>query len=316
MIVIGSTALEIGFEDTGMVLGRKPVDLDLMGWQWEINDFIANRNVKITKKTTDKTVGTIDSRHVEFEILNHSFSGQLCFEYLQKYKTPKREKFYNVDMAVAPLEVMYSIKKSHRHFPRNWKKHIVDFLKMDVYLNGIDVLDRITAVREEETKKRVGLKTPSLNKNAKDFFDDNVSNRTFVHDDIHKVMAHFDKPMYEYIKVDPNLVKCSREKFEALSFTQKMCCVLEEAYVIALERAIIPMIFCGGPITTADDAFDWAIMRICTNLTSGWFREFATMRYLDIMNYRNENYVDKFLNAVDNGTIKRIETKNEPTISN
>lgn len=59
-------------------------------------------------------------------------------------------------------------------------------------------------------------------------------------------------------------------------------------------------------LETADAAFDWAIMRICTNLCSGWFREFATDYYPAIMYLRNKNYVEKFLEAYESGKIQLI----------
>jgi hypothetical protein len=309
MIVIGSTALKIGLEDAGLSLGRVPVDLDLMGFDWEILHFAEENELELTEVKKHKYLSAIGGKHIEFEILDSSLSGQRYSKYLSYNIDTHIETFYDEDMLVAPLEVLYSIKKAHRHYPRQWKKHIQDFLLLDEFFAGNDRLAEITAIREKETKEREGLKTPSLNKTAADFFNDNVSNRTFIHDEIHQIMAHYEKPLYESIKIDPNLVKCSREKFDNLPYQKRLECVLEEAYVIALERAVIPMIFAGGQITTSDKAFDWAIMRICTNLTSGWFREFALLNYHKIMEHRNKFYVDKFLEAVDTGKIKQIETK-------
>jgi hypothetical protein len=89
------------------------------------------------------------------------------------------------------------------------------------------------------------------------------------------------------------------------TFEDKCKCVLEEAYVIALERRIIPMIFGGGGGYTSEEALDWALMRVCTTLCSGWFRNFATNNYYDIKRLSNKNYVEKFLTEYENGNIKR-----------
>jgi hypothetical protein len=174
-------------------------------------------------------------------------------------------------------------------------------------LQGRDILARITDARTKETIERERLRTPSLNKTAKDFFDDNVSNRTFIHDQIHEVMAFGDRPMFEKIQKEPGKVACSKEKFNALHYIERIRCVQEEAYVIALERAMIPMLFEGAPIANAQKAYQWAVMRIATTLCSGWFREFAVEHYDDIMLLYNENYVDKFLTAVENGKIERVK---------
>jgi hypothetical protein len=46
-------------------------------------------------------------------------------------------------------------------------------------------------------------------------------------------------------------------------------------------------------------------MRICTTLCSGWFRQFATDNYLRIREYIDNNYVEKFLEAYQNGEITK-----------
>ena len=65
------------------------------------------------------------------------------------------------------------------------------------------------------------------------------------------------------------------------------------------------MLFSKGKFYTSEEAFDWALMRICTNLCSGWFREFATNNYFIIKKLYNKNYVEKFLLAYENGNITR-----------
>ena len=156
--------------------------------------------------------------------------------------------------------------------------------------------------------ERERLKTPSLARKAEDFFDDNVSNKTFIHDQIHEVMAFGERPMFEKILKEPGVsVACSKEKFNDLKYLDRIRCVQEEAYVIALERAMIPMLFEKGPLSRPKDAYLWAVMRICTTLCSGWFREFALENYDDLVLFYNSDYVDKFLNAVEDGRIKRIK---------
>jgi len=83
-------------------------------------------------------------------------------------------------------------------------------------------------------------------------------------------------------------------------------CVLEESYVIALERKIIPMLNGISEPISSKDAFNWSLMRICTTLCSGWFREFATDNWSKIINFYDKNYVLKFLEAESKGLIKKI----------
>ncbi len=71
--------------------------------------------------------------------------------------------------------------------------------------------------------------------------------------------------------------------------------MLEEAYVIALERKIIPtMKGSPGPFWKPFDAFKWALMRICTTLCSGFFRQWAIDNYFLILNSYDPGFVDKF----------------------
>jgi hypothetical protein len=305
MFIIGSTALKEGLKKYGLGLGRDPKDLDFICTQLEMEKFCAEHGVPFNKLAEYKYhTQLLNGTHAEFELLEHSKSGKLYYEYISKFTQPK---YGFENHLLAPLEVMLSIKRSHRHYPRQFDKHIQDYSLIKQVM-PIDILDGITKIREEEIAERYGkLKTPSLNKSKDDFFTDNVSNRTFIHDEIHKIMAHREKPMYEYYSVGDGTVKCSKEKFFAMPYWRQYWGVQEEAYVIALERILIPMIYSGGPLSTPDKAFKWALMRICTTLTSGWFRDFATENYTMIVESRKADYADIFFNAVDNGKIKRID---------
>ena len=105
--------------------------------------------------------------------------------------------------------------------------------------------------------------------------------------------------------VNETFALCDKRLWTIFPYEDKCKCVLEEAYVIALERKILPMIFGAGKGYTSDEAFDWALMRICTTLCSGWFREFATKNYFIIKKLYNKDYVEKFLTAYEKGDITR-----------
>jgi hypothetical protein len=313
MLVIGSVALQRALSAYDRPLGRTPKDLDVICTEEEMRNYAKAHYLDLKQMSDYKWRGLpqlVGNPFVEFELLEKSESGHMYTLYtVDKLLRPQDlHVFYGSDapLIYAPLEVLYSIKRAHRHYPRMWKKHAKDRAIMEGLLIK-DKLPEITAIREKETEAREGkLKTPSLDKTAEDFFNDKVSNKIFIHDEIHAVMAHREKPMYEYFKKDGAKVACSREKFEELLIGDRMRAVLEEAYVIALERMMIPMLFAGGRPTTADQAFDWAIMRICTNLCSGWFREFATDYYPAITYLRDKNYVEKFLQAYEDGKIQLI----------
>jgi hypothetical protein len=294
--------------------------MDVICSHEEMQKYARYRKLRLTYRSDSKWAGDAVTPHVlypnrvEFELLGKYESSLRYVQYtMETLKTTTDwacQDPDNAPMLYAPLEVLYSLKLSHRYYPRNFKKHALDRAMLK-HLLGSDALSDITTMRLKETEERIGkLKTPSLDKTAEDFFNDRVSNKLFVHDEIHAVMAHREKPMFEYYKKDASKVACSREKFEALPREARVQGVLEEAYVIALERMILPMIFMQGRPSTASEAFDWALMRICTNLCSGWFREFANSNYRLIWLSRNEYYVEDFLKAFQEGKIRRIGEAN------
>lgn len=311
MIVYGSQALRIGLEKAGMGFPYKRIgrpDLDVFATEQEAGEFFKTAKLVLVNRSADKILAKgPDGMMVEIEIIKLGTSTHLYWIWANSIATLDKTSFYGIEMEVAPLEMLFSIAKGCRHTPRKFHQHVKDYNFLREILGGKDVFERVTNLRYEETKKRDGLKTPSLMKSTQEFFDDSVSNKTLIHDQIHEVMAHGERPMFEKIKVDPNKVTCSKDRFMTLSQAQRRQCVQEEAYVIALERAIIPMLFENGPLARPEDAYRWAVMRICTNLTSGWFREWALENYDHVMFWYNPDYVEKFLKAVESGRIKRIE---------
>jgi hypothetical protein len=239
-------------------------------------------------------------KHIEFQIAEKS---PAVAAYLANPKSYSGITFDG--MLVATPEMLYSLKRSHRFLARHWEKHIRDYHILKTLVSGVDIMPEITKLKSDETKHT--KKPPSLNKTKDEFFKDDVSNHTFEHDDIHRVMAHRERPMFEYIEDSLNgTVKSSKEKFFQLTREEQIQCVLEEAYVIALERGILPMLYEGKKLADAKTAIQWSLMRICTTLTSGWFREFAVENYPYIVNSVDPRYVEKFLYFVDSGQIKRI----------
>jgi hypothetical protein len=299
MLIVGSKALKHHYPDFPRVIN----DIDLIGFAKDailLTKLLEPSEVKNTEhtillKNIKNKTDVYNTNNVEILLADNSIS-------LKKYLDYDKGKIY------ASKEVLYSLKKSHIHFPIKFKKHIHDYCFLHDVLFGEDVLSEITKLNYQETEQRFGkLKTPSLNKSVESFFDQSKEYVTsyFIHDDIHQVMSHYEKPLYLKMQKDPSIAKCDKDLWRIFPYEHKCQCVLEEAYVIALERKILPMIFGGGKGYTSDEAFDWALMRICTTLCSGWFREFATKNYFIVKKLYNNEYVEKFLTEYKNGNIKR-----------
>jgi hypothetical protein len=307
MIIVGSTALKYHFPN----IDREVKDIDIIGNENDIKYLTNALNPKNVKST--EYITTLVGIQNKFGIWNTD-----NVEILKSEKSESLKQYINYDtqggklgdgLRYASKEVLFSLKKSHIHFPIKFEKHIRDYCFLYDELKGVDVLESITKINFKETELRVGkLRTPSLNKSTKEFFgqSEGFVKSYFIHDDIHRVMSHYDRPLYEKMQKDSVLAKCDKDLWEGFTFEEKCKCVLEEAYVIALERKILPMLFGKGPYFSSEEALNWSLMRISTTLCSNWFRQFATDNFFRIKEYKDNNYTEKFLEAYHNGTINKI----------
>ncbi len=306
MLIVGSKALKYHFPN----LNREVKDIDIIGTKGDIDYLIENlcpERVVSTKWLT--TLFKIKKKDSFFntdnvEILNSTGSRSLSM-YLKHRENS--EPFLH-GLRWASKEVLLSLKKSHINFPIKFNKHIIDY---NILLNELkeDKLRNITKLNFQETKERFGeLKTPSLKNKTTEFFgqSEKFVKYFYVHDDLHKVMAHYNQPIYSDMQIDESNAWCEKSIWDGFEFDKKIKCVLEEAYVIALERKIIPMLNGISEPISSKSAFDWALMRICTTLCSGWFREFATDNWSKIVDQYDKDYVLKFLEAEYSGLIKKI----------
>jgi hypothetical protein len=135
--------------------------------------------------------------------------------------------FYGTDVQIAPLSMLFSIKKAHRHSPRKFEKHVRDYTFLRALVK-VDAFGKVTKMRYAETKERDRLFTPSLKKTKDEFFDDKVSNRTFIHDEIHEVMAFGARPMFEKIRIAEDIdavMESQRDLVEPVLKIKQLLCV-------------------------------------------------------------------------------------------
>lgn len=198
------------------------------------------------------------------------------------------------------LKMSHRFKKNSPHFEKTRKdilalrKFVIDNSETDNHLVEYKSLAGMLKRREECT---YNYKHPNLKQGKNAFFTDSV-NYVYDHDTIHEAVKMLDKPAYTYYIADGAEVHCSKEKFEALPKIVKLYGVLEESYVLALERAIIPF------DTAPERAFQIALEKVCTSITSGWFREFAWENYDTVKELYHQSFVQKFKSALEAGRIK------------
>jgi hypothetical protein len=176
---------------------------------------------------------------------------------------------------IATIPYLYAIKRSHMHRPLAFSKHFMDmiWLKSQTTEEQEREIAGFLKERKRLTYQFYGQNVPSLKKSNDDFFDDPVD-KIYVHDDLHEVVAFYDRPIYTKLKFDDGLAHCERQLWDQLCQGDRVKCVQEEAMVIALERFIIPK-----RLKSPRMAFLKALEKICTTLTSGWFRDFAIDNY-------------------------------------
>lgn len=203
-----------------------------------------------------------------------------------------------ITLKVAPLNLLYSLKFSHRFL-----KNSPHFLKT---MRTIQVLRRLPFIdvwdadwMERRIKETYDYKHPNLKVSKDSFFNSNFD-YVYDHDSIHEAVKVLDKPAYTFYMDGDAEVNCSREKFFAQDMTIRLLGVLEEAYVLAIERSQVPNNFNIDPRRS----FNIALEKVCTSITSGWFREFAWEHYAIVQQMYDSIYVDKFKLALQKGQIK------------
>lgn len=234
---------------------------------------------------------------IEIEMAYRGTSGAAILDLMESTGT---ENLYEV----APLSLMYVIRESHRyrdsiHFEKNMER--LDTYIEKQYKSRVSApLREILELRETETYTRAPIK---LNVPKTKFFSNDGVNYIYDHDTIHQAIAIGEVPAYTLISQSE--VYSSKAKFDALPDSKKDLCVLEEAWVIALERGYLPYRKSKRQPRYHTEGFGFdgdymqalfktAMQKICTTLTSGWFREYASLNYSRLVKTKRD-YLDDFL---------------------
>jgi hypothetical protein len=185
------------------------------------------------------------------------------------------------------------IKRSHLWRSLNFDRHITfyhkfglaDTLKHDIVNNPL--VSKVLERRIHLTKEAFPQGNPNLMLSKEDFFDDFVTKK-YDHDFLHELVAFYDKPLYTRLLRNSELAWCEKEKWDSLSDSDKIKCVAEETFVIAIERFMVP----NGWKFPSKLAYMKALNKVCTTLCSGWFRDFAIDFYPEIVTQYNSEIFD------------------------
>lgn len=209
---------------------------------------------------------------------------------LYKYTSEDATIEYNGrTLYVLSLKGLSLVKRSHLYRDLKFSKHIAHYwryLEKEACQWDSDDL-KFLDERTEMTKIAYPQGYPKLNKSVKDFFDDAVTKK-YDHDYLHKLFAYQENPMYTKLQTDSSMAWCKKELWDKLSKTEKLQCVAEEAYVISVERFLVPAQW----DFYAKLAFNLAVNKICTTLCSGYFRDFAIDNYPNILRMFDKNKIE------------------------
>jgi len=296
MILIGSRALLFR---APKILNRKPEDFDFIGREDEILKWL-NDNL-ISKFVREDNRIMVQDQQIEFDIIQPNSSNEILESIVKNDSSTIDSKEFGL---IPNLDLLFCLKASHRYLknsPHFWKTAI-DYHRMKSIGAKIrpEYMD-FFKLREKETYARQAH--PKLNVNKKQFFDEKFGIEYIViHDDIHLSVKRGERPAYEYFKKDNEEVLCDKQKFFSCPKEIQINSILEESMVLSIERSLLP----HPGVMTPKQAWIFALSKVCSSITSGWWREFAYENIFEAIRQYPEGYWEKFQNDLKNGKVRRI----------
>lgn len=292
MIIIGSVGLIARVGD----IGRSPGDTDIIGSYDEFVAFVKARpqaHVKYNADAAKAIITGASDRPIEFEIAWEDSTGA---ELISLVAEGHDGRTIHSGLIVPSLNALLAVKLAHRFAPQKAFKKTMSDIKLMRSLGGV-----VEPRFNDWVKRRaseVTAKHPNLNVSKSSFFNPKNVPYKYDHDSIHLAVAHGDKPAYMSFQEPGCEVKCSEELFNAQPFEVRINSVVEESYVLAIERSHVPF----GTLSERD-AFDMALEKVCTTISSGWWRTFAYDNFDEVNAAYRPGYLDRFNEALDRGRI-------------
>lgn len=286
MIVIGSRAIKFYNNDF-----REPKDWDIIGSNEEIQAFLKRHknNLIYAFPSSPSKIQVLvdDGTKIEFELATTK-SNQLLLEIL--HDSSDTISFYDENLKVCPLKYSLLLKRALLYWPVHWDKTIDDynFLRTCTNIINSEKEQLFYEYRLKENEDKFGKKKITLNIPEKDFFGKSKKIRIMEHDLLHEKVKFYDEPMFKQLKIYPNKPLLSKEKFNLLSFSDKIKTAQEECLAIGFERFFIPNMNKNIVMSTRD-AYKSGIRLVVSKLTKGWFCDFVIENYLDILALSEEH---------------------------
>lgn len=300
MIIVGSRALKRA-GDKYLSSAQRQWDWDYICSYQEYLQFKSKLGKSRSYPTSRGKVMVLQTKDMnyEFEIAWEDSSAAKLLKLVEE--NPSLVITDGEDKYASP-DLIFALKKSHRYLKDSphFLKTMIDYRHL--LSLGCQVPDVLSDWYKERVKETYWYTHPKLDVTKDEFFKGDSIPYIYDHDTIHLSVKHLDKPAYEYFKPDEKEVMCSKDMFMACDEKIKLYAVLEESYVLALERSQIPL----PNYWTPRKSFETALMKVCSSITSGWFREYAYDHYFEVLELYDDNYTKKFWKAVDDGIVKKL----------
>ena len=300
IVIIGSAALSHYLSST-----RTPKDFDFIAKYDDAIEYIkSNGEIKMIMPSNGGKSVIAKNRNQIFEA-EIAWEGSVTEELYNYVINDQKSIRYSgriFNFIIPSLDVLYTLKMSHRY-----RKNSPHFLKtmndiIEMRLVGASIPDDLKEWFKKRELETYSYKHPNLMQDKKGFFSADDVKYVYDHDSIHEAVAIYDRPAYTMYAKDGNEVFSDKNKFFSLPEEYRIAGVYEEACVLAIERSLVPF----PDKKTPFDAFSYALEKVCTSITSGWFREYAWENYHEVISFYHTQdcYYAKFVKAVEQNQVQ------------
>jgi hypothetical protein len=171
---------------------------------------------------------------------------------------------------LADIDTLYTILISHLGWESpHWSKYKAKAITFKMKEHAAVKLELYQELLKHWKKEFGNKPFLSLNKSKSDFFTDYVPYK-YEHDLLHGYVAYPNVPLYTKVLKDGQDIAIDKNKFEELSYQDKLELFREEITVIAAERwLLVPK-----PKVSWYKAYELALEKTVTKLTKNWASEF------------------------------------------
>lgn len=287
---------------------REPNDLDIIGTYDEIESYVKyiRRTEKVVaqypfdsgKKIFIKT----DKRIIEAEVAWDASNSSWLHSLINKDGTV--QNIDGFDMMVCPFLLLYTLKMSHRYLKDSphFLKTMKDIQMARTY--GANIPECYEEFYKARQKLQYNYNLPKLKQGKDTFFAGDGIIYEYDHDTIHEAVKFMENPAYTYYA--DGEVWSSKEKFAACSEEIKLYGVLEESLVLACERSQLAF----DPAPDPRWSFEYALFKVCTSITSGFFREYAWENYdavVALYDRVGTSYIEKVKEGITTGIVQKMK---------